>query len=298
MKKMNFKKNKGFVILFAVTISSILLTIALGVANIALKEIKFGTNARDTNEAFFAADTGTELALFNDKSTSSSYASGSYTPFSVFGLGSTGQGCTYVTVDKTSPPTTKVIAKGYNTGVNMSGVCTSVSNSVERELKTTYSSGSSLVTQNVNWTNIVGVSVSGNNLTKIVSNGWNAGASSVQNISFGDGYAEFTASETNTSRRLGLSNGDSNQSWDDIDFCVYLDSDGTFYVNEGANPRGSFGTYTTGDIFRVSVEGGLVKYRKNGTLFYTSAVAPAYPLLVDTALYSSSSTLTNAQIAF
>jgi len=61
------KKNKGFVILFVVTLSSILLAIALGAANIALKEIKFGTSAKDTNNAFFAADTGAELALFNDK---------------------------------------------------------------------------------------------------------------------------------------------------------------------------------------------------------------------------------------
>ena len=47
-----------------------------------------------------------------------------------------------------------------------------------------------------------------------------------------------------------------------------------------------FGTYQAGDRFRVAVEGGVVKYRRNGVLFYTSAGAPAYPLLVDTALYS------------
>ena len=61
------KNNRGFVILFAVTLASILLTISLGVSNIALREIKFSTSAKDTNDAFFAADTGTECALFNDK---------------------------------------------------------------------------------------------------------------------------------------------------------------------------------------------------------------------------------------
>src|SRR3989344_2360391 len=67
------KSGAGFVILFAVTLSSILLAIALGVANIALKEIKFSTSARDTNDAFFVADTGAECALFYDKLSGSSF---------------------------------------------------------------------------------------------------------------------------------------------------------------------------------------------------------------------------------
>ena len=36
----------GFVILFAVSIASIVLAIALGIANIAYKEIKFTTSAK------------------------------------------------------------------------------------------------------------------------------------------------------------------------------------------------------------------------------------------------------------
>src|SRR3989344_7795571 len=64
----------GFVILFAVMISSIILAIALGVSNIAFKEIKFSTSVKDTNDAFFAADTGLECALFNDKTGGDSFA--------------------------------------------------------------------------------------------------------------------------------------------------------------------------------------------------------------------------------
>src|SRR3989338_669621 len=79
MIKIIIKKNKGrvpyeakgfrsgFVILFAVTLSAILLAMALGISNIAFKEVRFGTNARDPNDAFFAADTGLECSLFNDK---------------------------------------------------------------------------------------------------------------------------------------------------------------------------------------------------------------------------------------
>lgn len=62
-----FQRSRGFVILFAVILASIILAITLGISNIALRELKFSTSAKDTNEAFFAADTGAECALFNDK---------------------------------------------------------------------------------------------------------------------------------------------------------------------------------------------------------------------------------------
>jgi hypothetical protein len=106
----------------------------------------------------------------------------------------------------------------------------------------------------VTWTSAVGVTVSGNSLSKPGGDGWDAGAVSTQTISSGDGYVEVTATETNKHRRFGLSNGNSNQSWDDIDFCIYLEGSGTVYINEGTTPRGSFGTYTSGDVFRVAVE--------------------------------------------
>ena len=60
------KNKKGFVILFAVTLSAILLSIALGVSNIAFNEAKFSTSVKNTNDAFFAADVGAEQALFWD----------------------------------------------------------------------------------------------------------------------------------------------------------------------------------------------------------------------------------------
>jgi RHS repeat-associated protein len=148
----------------------------------------------------------------------------------------------------------------------------------------------------VSWTNAVRVSVSGNSLTKTGGgpSAWNAGAASEKgSIDSGDGYMEFTASGTNKARRAGLSQGDKNQSWDDIDFCIFLDANGTVSINEGATLRGSFGSYASGDRFRVSVEGGVVKYRKNGVLLYTSTVVPAYPLIVDTSLFTTGATINN-----
>lgn len=146
----------GFVILFAVTISAILLSIALGVANIALKEIKFGTSDKETNAAFFAADAGAECALFYDKTDSTQNAfTGTATPmtcagnsfpaptpspanvwnFTISGLGNGGQGCAKVTVDKTVVTLTKIISNGYNNG---GGSCVQAPNTVERQIELNY----------------------------------------------------------------------------------------------------------------------------------------------------------------
>ena len=165
MKLKKIQKNKAFVLLFAVVISSIILAIALGVANISLKEINFGTSARDANDAFFAADTGAECALYYDRSDNNAFkettnegegsvplimtCAGSKISFInkpppwsfvISGLGSTGQSCAKVTVSKDNtniPVTTVITSKGYNIG---DGNCdSSNSNRVERELEVTYS---------------------------------------------------------------------------------------------------------------------------------------------------------------
>jgi Tfp pilus assembly protein PilX len=152
------KNNKGFVLLFTVTLAAIFLSIALGIGQIALKENNFSTSAVDTNNAFFAADTGLECALFYDDPNETrsgtvfthpsnpsfkcnnvnifASESTSVWTFIVSGLGSTGQACSIVKVDKaTSPPLTIVTADGYNLGGSS---CTKPPNAVDRELTTTY----------------------------------------------------------------------------------------------------------------------------------------------------------------
>ncbi len=153
-------------------------------------------------------------------------------------------------------------------------------------------------TQNVSWTNMVGVSAAGNSLTRTATgDSWGtAGAASTQQITSGDGYVEFTATETTSYRMLGLSNSDANQGYTEIDFGLHVATSGMLYVYEsGTSVVAS--SYTTGDVLRVAVEGGVVKYRKNGTLIYTSTVTPTYPLLADTSLYTNGSTINNAVIS-
>jgi len=58
--------NKGFILSFTVLVASIMLAIGLGVFNILIKEVILATAARDSQYAFYAADTGAECALFYD----------------------------------------------------------------------------------------------------------------------------------------------------------------------------------------------------------------------------------------
>ncbi|MFA5934234.1 MAG: hypothetical protein WC795_03395 [Candidatus Paceibacterota bacterium] len=54
---------RGFVVLFAVLISSIILSITIGLSSLSYKEIKLSSSASEGNHAFYAADTGIECVL-------------------------------------------------------------------------------------------------------------------------------------------------------------------------------------------------------------------------------------------
>lgn len=142
----------------------------------------------------------------------------------------------------------------------------------------------------VSWTNIVNCTAKGNNLTKNSGEDWHAGAISVETIS-GNGYVETTIAETNIYRMIGLSNGNTDSNYTDIDFAICPRSDGALAVYEKGTYKGTFGTYASGDVLRVAVENGVVKYYKNGTLLYTSSQTPVFPLLVDTSIRTAGGTL-------
>ena len=140
--------------------------------------------------------------------------------------------------------------------------------------------------------------MNGNSLTKTAATGWgNAGASSAQSIASGDGYVEVTATETTTARLFGFSHTDADQSWPSIEFGIDLDLSGSVYVFESGNNRGNFGPYAPGDKLQVAIVGGVVKYKKNGVVFYTSSLTPIYPLVVDTALHANGCTLSNVVLS-
>ena len=148
------------------------------------------------------------------------------------------------------------------------------------------------------WANSAGVFPAGNSLTKAAPESWtNAGASSTRAIAFGDGYIEFTATETNKDRMFGLNNVDSSLDYHELKFAIDAAPNGIAWVFESGTSKGVYTTYQAGDRFRIAIEAGVVKYLKNGTAFYISSVAPTYPLIVDTTLNTNGSTITDAKIS-
>jgi hypothetical protein len=97
-------------------------------------------------------------------------------------------------------------------------------------------------------------------------------------------------------RMIGLGVGNTNTSYTDINYALCLNRKALGVYENGAS-RGTFGTYATGDTLQVAVEGGVVVYKKNGTVLYTSGVAVTYPLLVDTALSTVGATLTSVVVS-
>jgi len=69
MKKENKKNNNknsknGFTLLMAMIISSLLLSLGITIFNVTLKELVLSSYGRNSQFAFYAADTGIECALF------------------------------------------------------------------------------------------------------------------------------------------------------------------------------------------------------------------------------------------
>jgi len=135
--RINFKKTinteSGITLYIALAVTGVLLLVMFAVINTSIKQLQFSSTANDSSKAFFAADSGTECALFWDvKSGSNPFAtstplapiscngssvnltrSGATTTFSF-----TSDPCITVSVGKSysnGSLKTRVESKGYNT---------------------------------------------------------------------------------------------------------------------------------------------------------------------------------------
>ena len=57
---------RGFAMLFAVLVSSVLLSIGISIFNLTIKELVLSSSGRESQFAFYAADTGAECAIYWD----------------------------------------------------------------------------------------------------------------------------------------------------------------------------------------------------------------------------------------
>jgi hypothetical protein len=183
---------------------------------------------------------------------------------------------TSAAINMTVTPST---ANFYITGVNDPAAC----NRLEEQVK---------------WTSLANVVATGlgNSLNKTSSNGnWDGGAFSYNSV-YNNGYLEFTATETNTSRMIGLSTTNADNSYGSIRYAIFLQNNGTVGIYETGINRGNFGTYAASDVFRVSVENNIVKYYKNNVAFYFSSLVPSFPMYVDVSINNVGGTITNALV--
>ncbi len=128
----NIKNKKGFTLLVAIIVTSMLLIISFVVANIAYKQLVLANSNQESQYAFYNADSGIECAVYWD------FKNG-YTVFDpliattsmrcngqAYNTGGTGnatttftinltKGCAVVSVGKHSGGLTIVDSRGYNT---------------------------------------------------------------------------------------------------------------------------------------------------------------------------------------
>jgi hypothetical protein len=151
--------------------------------------------------------------------------------------------------------------------------------------------------QAVSWTSLVNVTATSTELRKTggCSGCPDAGAASTQTIGSSGGELAFGAGETQALRVIGLGTGSKGTAPEEIVFGLRLQN-GRVEVRE----RGVYKSeraIAAGDVLRITVRSGTVTYSVNGSVFYTSTAAPAYPLLVDTSLFDLGATLTSVTIA-
>ncbi len=167
----NLRNNKGYTLLFAVLVSSIVLAVGISILSIGKKEFLLATASRESVLAFYAADTGFECALIRDSYIATSSTAGisiecinqSITMFPTFPnndngtglftfdirMGSNSKSCAKVTVLKyyelnsnlgIYAPASRIESRGYNTGWDTNTNTCSINspNRVERAIRYTY----------------------------------------------------------------------------------------------------------------------------------------------------------------
>ena len=169
----------------------------------------------------------------------------------------------------------------------------------------------------VDWINLNGVSATGGTLTRSApgTGQYDAGASSSQLIAGGDAYVEFTATGTDGARLLALSSGPPPAgilTLNDIGFGTLVEFGGLLFVFESGNVVSSFGSYASGEKFRIKLRDNFngtatVTYVRitgpcvdgtpcNETVFHTSTNPATYPVRVDALFREQGATITDARI--
>jgi len=152
--------------------------------------------------------------------------------------------------------------------------------------------------QTVSWTDVIGVIFEGDKIIKTGADGWSTGAASIEMIDFlEDGWIETVVNETFTYRAIGLSSSNTDAGLNTIDHAFYLQPNNLLQVRVNGATKTSYGPYQTGDVLRIERTNGVVQYKINGNLIYTSTVLSVTPLLVDFTINQCGATLKQVSIS-
>ena len=186
----------------------------------------------------------------------------------------------------------------YHFQVRAADASRNASSSADRTFTTTGGTTASS-TAPIAWTSLLNCSASGGTLTKT---GGGEGMDDARGVSpqsiTGNGSLGFTAADITTIRFAGLSSA-GGQGWSSIDFAIRLGNWTTTAGVAEVRERGVWRAevpYAAGDRFRVAVEGGVVRYYKNGVRFHTSAAAPSPTLRADAAILGVGGKIASAAI--
>src|SRR5205085_3151823 len=125
--------------------------------------------------------------------------------------------------------------------------------------------------QEIAWVNQINCTATGGSLAKTGGRDdtADAAARSQQTITAGDAYLEFAAAQTNKLLYSGLTHAAIGTDFVEIDFGFKLTDYNVAEVREN-NVYKWETPYSTGDLFRIADESGIVKYYHNGSLLYVS----------------------------
>lgn len=142
------------------------------------------------------------------------------------------------------------------------------------------------MTEPVQWAFTVNVSATGTSLVKTGGCDGCPDASAVSSNSLSaNGMTQFVPSETATLRYVGLGYGGPGTAPGDISYAIRLQN-GVAEVRESNAYRTEIGFAAT-DTLAIQVENNVVKYLKNGAVFYTSATQAAAGLRLHAVLFNS-----------
>jgi SprB repeat len=142
----------------------------------------------------------------------------------------------------------------------------------------------------VTWTNPVSATINGNGtVTYTGTVAWTSGATGANMLPENqDGWIQFTVANVTSTFMMSLTAFNQAPSYAASSHSLYL-AGASVFIYEYNNNIGGFGTAAVNDVYRISREGGQMKFYKNGTLFATRTVQASYPLRPDVSLGAGSS---------